>query len=107
MSEHGEISAERPGAGSGSPRAEDEVRRALAWCERGERDSLELLQQALCAFVSARRRDGATRDSVLGEVRQLVGESFTPERISMLPAVTREALAELTLQWCEKEYDSA
>jgi hypothetical protein len=77
---------------------------ALARVERGERDGLEELHKASCAFVAALRKEGATKEQILDEVRQVAASPVTPEGASKIPPIAREALAELTLRWCTDEY---
>jgi hypothetical protein len=59
---------------------------SLARVESGQRDALDDLRVALWA------------------VRELVLQPVTPEGAIALTPIVREALAELTLEWCQAEY---
>ncbi|HEY2378470.1 MAG TPA: hypothetical protein VGH98_20995 [Gemmatimonadaceae bacterium] len=78
---------------------------ALAHLEQGQRDAMEELRVALCEYVGALRHSGVSRDETLASIRALVTVPATPEGTLALTPVVREALAELTLRWCETEYD--
>lgn len=84
--------------------ARDAVVAALAQVEIGQRDALEELRPALCGYVGALRREGHSRDEVLAAVRELVRHPATPNGAISLTPIVREALAELTLEWCRAEY---
>ena len=83
------------------------VVQALRDFELGERDSMERLHDALCRFVATLRGAGKSCDAVVADVRSLIATPATAEGASKLPAIAREALAELTLRWCEEEYARA
>jgi hypothetical protein len=84
--------------------ARDGVTASLAQVEAGQRDALEDLRIALCTYVGVLRRLGLTRDDVLAHVREIVREPATPGGAFSLTPIVREALAELTLEWCRAEY---
>jgi hypothetical protein len=84
--------------------ARSAVTAALGRVENGQRDALEELRQALCAYVEVLRRAGQTRDAVLSEIRQIMAQPATPGGAYSLRPIVREALAELTLEWCRAEY---
>jgi len=77
---------------------------ALAHVEQGQRDAMEELRVALCEYVGVLRREGASREATLSNVRALIASPTTPDAALALTPIVREALAELTLQWCEAEY---
>ena len=77
---------------------------ALGRVETGQRDALEELRVALCGYVEALRGAGAKRDAVLAHIRELIGQPATPGGAVSLTPIVREALAELTLEWCRAEY---
>jgi hypothetical protein len=78
---------------------------AMARVEQGQRDAMEELQASLCAYVSALREAGVSREATLADIRALMAEPATPEGSISLTPIVRQALAELTLQWCESEYN--
>jgi hypothetical protein len=78
---------------------------ALARMERGERDSLDVLRDALCSYVTALKAEGASRDDALEAVRQVISEPATVEGTFRLLAPAREALIELSTHWCAEEYN--
>ena len=78
---------------------------ALAHLEHGQRDAMDELRVALCAYVGALRAEGASREATLASVRDLVTSPASSDRGPALPPIVREALAELSLEWCEAEYD--
>ena len=104
MSERAEPEREAPSEVSEATTARAGVLRALRDLELGERDAMERLHDALCRFVAAQRSAGRTCGEVVAEVRGIVGEPATPQGARKIPSVAREALAELTLRWCEEEY---
>ncbi len=84
--------------------ARAEVVRALGVLERSERNGLEELRQSLCAFIAALRAGSVPRDEAITIVRTLIETPVTPEgRFALLPQA-REALLELSMQWCAEEY---
>lgn len=97
-------------ADSGTPQlteaqpAREIVVAALGRVESGQRDALEELRVALCGYVGALGRSGWTRDQVLQHIRDIMANPVTPAGAYSLTPVVREALAELTLEWCRTEY---
>ena len=85
--------------------AREEARSALARLETGQRDAMEELRVALCTLVGALRRDGLSREATLESVRTFIATPVTTDGTRSLTPIVREALAELTLQWCATEYD--
>ena len=85
--------------------AREEARLAMSNLEQGHRDGMEELRVALCAYVGAMRRAGSTREATLAAVRAFVATPATPDGAIALTPIVREALAELTLEWCAAEYD--
>jgi hypothetical protein len=77
---------------------------ALAHLENGQRDAMDELRESLCAYVGALRREGSSRDSTLTTVRMFVATPVTPDGAVALTPIVRDALAELTLEWCAAEY---
>jgi hypothetical protein len=84
--------------------ARSDVVSALSRVEEGQRDAMEDLRATLCAYVSALRQAGLSREAALAGVRTLIATPATPEGSLLLTPIVRQALAELTLQWCETEY---
>ena len=84
--------------------ARSRVVAALAHLEHGQRDAMEELRTELCLYVGHLRRDGLSREAALADIRSLIAQPATPEGAIALTSVVRDALAELTLQWCEAEY---
>jgi hypothetical protein len=78
---------------------------ALAHLEHGHRDAMEELRLAICEYVGALRRQGSSRDDTLASIRALIAAPATPDGGQALSPIVRDALAELTLQWCAAEYD--
>ena len=78
---------------------------ALGRLEHGQRDAMDELREALCGYVGALRQEGWTRDATLASVRTLIATPVTPDGAIALTPIVRDALAELTLQWCQAEYD--
>lgn len=87
----------------GGPRAR--ALSALAHVEHGHRDAMDELRVAICEYVGTLRRQGSSRDETLATVRALIASPATPEGGVALTPIVRDALAELTLQWCAAEYD--
>ena len=77
---------------------------ALASVERGERNALEGLRQALCSFVVALREGGASKEDAMAAVKALMAEPATPDGAMTLLPPAREALVELSTYWCAQEY---
>ena len=78
---------------------------ALGRLEHGQRDAMDELREALCGYVGALRQEGWTREATLATVRTLIATPVTPDGAIALTPIVRDALAELTLQWCQAEYD--
>jgi hypothetical protein len=78
---------------------------ALAHLEHGHRDAMDELRVAICEYVGAMRREGSSREDTLASVRALIASPATTEGALALTPIVRDALAELTLQWCAAEYD--
>lgn len=78
---------------------------ALAHLEHGHRDAMEELRIAICEYVGLLRRQGGSRDDTLAAIRSLIGVPTTPEGGETLTPIVRDALSELTLEWCAAEYD--
>ena len=66
---------------------------------------MEELRVAICEYVGALRRQGSSRDDTLASIRALIAAPATPDGGHALTPIVRDALAELTLQWCVAEYD--
>jgi hypothetical protein len=84
--------------------ARAKVVKALGRVEHGQRDAMEELRVELCAYVGHLRRDGVTREAALVNVRELIAQPASPDGALALTPIVRDALADLTLQWCEAEY---
>ena len=78
---------------------------ALGRLEHGQRDAMDELREALCGYVGALRQEGWTREATLATVRTLIATPVTPDGVLALAPIGRDALAELTLQWCQAEYE--
>jgi hypothetical protein len=78
---------------------------ALGRLEHGQRDAMEELRESLCGYVGALRQEGWTREATLATVRTLIATPVTPDGAIALTPIVRDALAELTLEWCQAEYD--
>jgi len=78
---------------------------ALGRLEHGQRDAMDELREALCGYVGALRHEGWTREATLATVRTLIATPVNPDGAIALTPIVRDALAELTLQWCQAEYD--
>jgi hypothetical protein len=85
--------------------ARDRASAALAHVENGHRDAMEELRETICAYVGTLRRDGQTREATLDTVRKFIATPVTTDGAISLTPIVREALAELTLEWCAVEYD--
>jgi hypothetical protein len=66
---------------------------------------MEELRVALCEYIGALRKQGETREAALATVRTLVTTPASPEGAISLTPIVRDALTELTLEWCEAEYN--
>ena len=80
---------------------------ALGRMERGERNSLDLLRDVLCAFVTVLKSRGASRDEAIEAVRSVISEPATSEGAFRLLPPAREALIELSIHWCAEAYGRA
>jgi hypothetical protein len=78
---------------------------ALGRLEHGQRDAMDELREALCGFVGALRHEGWTREATLATVRTLIAMPVNHDGADALTPIVRDALAELTLEWCQAEYD--
>ena len=85
--------------------ARERAASALGRLEHGQRDAMEELREALCGYVGALRQEGWTREATLATVRTLVATPVTPDGAIALTPIVRDALAELTLEWCQAEDD--
>ena len=85
--------------------ARAEVLTALSHLERSERNALEEVRTALCRFIGSLRAGGASYESVIDIVRGLVTVPATADGSSTLHPSAREALVELSLNWCANEYE--
>jgi hypothetical protein len=84
--------------------ARDGVVRALERVERGERNGLDRLRTALCAYVRALRDTGASKEEVIQAVRVLVSNPVNADARFGLLHPARVALVELSTHWCSEEY---
>ena len=95
--------------GSESATKTDEARAnaalALRRVEEGERDSLDGLRDALCAFIGALRDEGKSRTEAIGAVSELITSVPDAESASLLSPIAREALVQLSTHWCNEEFD--
>lgn len=82
----------------------EDVVRALGRLERGERNALEEVRLALCSLIAGLRARGMSYDAIVENVRTLISTPTTPEGEYTLLSAAREALVELSIQWCEEEY---
>src|SRR5687768_8878634 len=87
--------------------ARENVVDALARMERGERNSLDLLREVLCVFVTALKAEGATREQAMDAVRRVIAEPTSTEGAFRLLPPAREALVELAVYWCGEEFGHA
>ena len=86
--------------------ARENVVAALARMERGERNALDGLREALCTFVGVMKSEGASREQAVEAVRQVISEPATADAFRLV-APAREALIELSLHWCAEEFEHA
>lgn len=105
MSTHVAQTDEHGQSGPRTAAARADVVNALARVEEGQRDAMEELRASLCVYVSALRKEGLSREATLAGVRSLIATPATPGGGAALTPIVRQALAELTLQWCEAEYN--
>jgi hypothetical protein len=84
--------------------ARENVVDALGRMERGERNSLDLLREVLCVFVTALKAEGATRNQAMEAVRRVISEPTSTEGAFRLLPPAREALVELATHWCGEEF---
>jgi hypothetical protein len=87
--------------------AREKVVGALRSMERGERNSLDGMREALCAFVTALKTDGATREQAIEAVRDVISQPASEDGGFRLLPPAREALVELSLYWCTEEFGRA
>jgi hypothetical protein len=85
--------------------ARERATSALGRLEHGQRDAMDELREALCGYVGALRQEGWTREATLATVRTLIATPVNPDGAIALTPIVRDALAELTLEWCQAEYD--
>jgi hypothetical protein len=94
-------------AGAVAQRSEAEARaaavEALELVERGERNSLDNLRDAICAYLVVLKAEGASKDQALEKVRELIATPASADTTWLLPAA-REALTELATHWCTQQY---
>ncbi len=99
--------ASQTGASIGGPQATAEARAnalaALEQVERGERDSLDNLRDAMCAYLTALKADGVSKKEALETIRALIAVPASPDPTWLLPAA-REALIDLATHWCTQQY---
>ena len=77
---------------------------ALARLEQGERNALDGLRDAICAYVLALRTGGTSREDAIEAVRSVMAQpSGSGDERSILPPA-REALVELSMHWCADQY---
>ena len=93
-----EVVAPRPSA-----EAREAVLEALTLVERGERDSLDNLRDAVCAYLSALKAEGVPREDALEQIRAVIAEPVSTDPTWLLPAA-REALMDLATHWCTQQY---
>lgn len=79
---------------------------ALQRVEQGERDSLEGLRSALCSYVGALRAEGVDRDAAIRLVAELIMVPASPDGEANLRYPAREALVELSTDWCAEQFRS-
>lgn len=79
----------------------------LARVERGERNALEDFRRAICDLVARLRREGVPRAQVIEMVSRLSATATSPDTHFQLTAAAREALVQLSLEWCAEEYGKA
>lgn len=91
--------------GATLPALREAVRHALQRVEQGERDSLEGLKSALCAFVAGLRAEGVSKEDAAQTVASMIREPTGPHG-SLLPDPARDALVELATHWCAGEFAS-
>jgi hypothetical protein len=83
--------------------ARDGAVEALKYVERGERNSLDRLRDAMCTYLSALKAEGISRDDALERIRSLIATPASGDPTWLLPAA-REALMDLAMHWCTEEY---
>ena len=104
--EHGSTQTNVPtGESPAASAARQRATLALGRLEHGQRDAMDELREALCGFVGALRHEGWTREATLATVRTLIAMPVNPDGADALTPIVRDALAELTLEWCQAEYD--
>jgi|SRR5688572_15011243 len=80
---------------------------ALGRMERGERNSIDMLREVLCVFVTALKAEGATRQQAIDAVRLVIAEPTSTEGAFRLLPSAREALVELAIHWCSEEFGAS
>ena len=99
------LQSEPSGSRNDATSARNDVVRALGQLERSERNALEDVRLALCTLIEALGADGMSYDAIVDTVRELVSSPTTPEGEYGLHPAAREALVQLSIQWCAEEYD--
>jgi hypothetical protein len=84
--------------------ARSDVVNALGRLERGERNALDGFRSALCTFIGTLRDHGVARETVVESVRAVVSAPATPEGARTLHPSAREALIEMSINWCADEF---
>jgi hypothetical protein len=103
LSQHGPHDAETSVQPSATE-ARAAVAQALAQLERGERNALDGLRDAVCSFVLALRTSGTSREDAIEALRSVMTQpSGSGNERSILPEA-REALVELSTHWCADQY---
>jgi hypothetical protein len=95
-----------PPARTPTEQARAELLRALGAVESGDRNSLERMRGALCAYVHALRDDGASKEQVIEIIRSIVATPTTASARFGLLHPARVALVELSVSWCDEEYEA-
>jgi len=95
-------------AGTNVQHADAEARAAVAQAlvrlERGERNALDGLRDAVCSYVLALRTSGTSREDAIEAVRSVMAQpSGSGTEHSILPEA-REALVELSAHWCADQF---
>ncbi len=83
--------------------ARDSALAALALVERGERNSLDNLRDAVCTYLTVLKAGGCSKDDALERVRALIATPVSPDPSWLLPTA-REALMDLAMHWCTQQY---
>ena len=104
MPGHASVTSRRAAPSPAVADARDWVIDALGRMEQGERNALEGMREALCAYVTALKADGATREQATEEIRRIVSQPVTDGAFRLLPPA-REALVELSIYWCSEAFE--